>query len=288
MTVTPSYLEDRISQLPALRLLMALGWSYLTPNEALARRGGKIASVILEDVLVEWLRAHNRIHYKGGVHDFSEANLGAVVRDLRDIPVNPGLIPASQQAYELLTLGKSVEQTIHGDKRSFTVQLIDWQHPANNIYHVSDEFTVERRGSHQTRRPDIVLFVNGIPLVVIECKRPDKTTSEGKPSVHEAISQMLRNQRLDDEIPHLFVYAQLLLAISTNDALYGTTGLGAKYWGVWKEEGDHEAEIAQLANVALTDAQKDRLYSQRDDAGWTRHYFEAQDDAGDRLPTVQD
>ena len=285
---TPSYLEDRISQIPALRLLMALGWHYLTPNEALARRGGKYANVILEDVLVDWLRTHNRIYYKGGTYDFSEANLASVVRELRDIPVQPGLIPASQQAYELLTLGKSVEQTIDGDKRSFTVQLIDWQHPERNVYHVSDEFTVERRGSHQTRRPDIVLFVNGIPLVVIECKRPDKQTSEGKPSIHEAVSQMLRNQRLDDEIPHLFVYSQVLMALSVNNALFGTTSLGKKYWGVWKEEGEIEAEVARLANAPLTDTEKDRLYDWRDDAGWTRRYFDAQDAAGQRLPTTQD
>ena len=284
----PSYLEDRISQIPALRLLMALGWQYLTPDEALALRGGKTTNVILEDVLMDWLHRHNHVHYKGSVYDFTEASLASVVRELREVPVQQGLIPASQEAYELLTLGKSVEQTIDGDKRGFTVQLIDWHNPANNVYHVSDEFTVERRASHQTRRPDIVLFVNGIPLVVIECKRPDKQTSEGKPSVHEAVSQSLRNQRLDDEIPHLFVYSQLLLALSVNDALYGTTGLGAKYWGIWKEEAETEAEVARLANVPLTVDEKDRLYNWRDDAMWIRRGFDAQDAAGRRLPTTQD
>ncbi|MEO8394263.1 MAG: YgjP-like metallopeptidase domain-containing protein [Chloroflexota bacterium] len=288
MPPAPSYLEDRISQIPALRLLMALGWHYLTPAEALALRGGKVANVLLETVLLDWLRAHNSIRFKGEIYPFSEANLASVVRELRDIPVNPGLIPASQQAYELLTLGKSVEQTIDGDKRSFSLNFIDWQHPEHNVYHVSDEFSIERRGSHQTRRPDIILFVNGIPLVVIECKRPDKQTSEGKPAVHEAVSQMLRNQRLDDEIPQLFVYAQLLLGVSVNDALYGTTQLGAKYWGVWTEEADVESEVTRLANVPLTDAEKDRLYSERDDAGWTRRYFDEQDSAGKRLPSVQD
>ena len=271
---------------------MALGWHYLTPKEALDLRGGKESSVLLEGVLTDWLREHNHVHYKGESYEFTDTALGAVVRELRDIPVAPGLIPASEDAYELLTLGKSVEQSIDGDKRSYSLHLIDWQHPENNVYHVTDELTVERRGSHATRRPDIVLFVNGIPLVVIECKRPDQQTSEGKPAVHDAISQMLRNQRLDDEIPHLFVYAQLLLALSVNDALYATTGSSTKYWGGWKEEGeseaDHEAEIARLANMPLTDAEKDRLYHWRDDSGWTRRYFDAQDAAGDRLPTTQD
>src|SRR5215218_7657797 len=105
MSQTPSYLEDAISQIPALRLLTALGWHYLTADEALALRAGRLSSVLLEDVLLDWLRSHNRIRHKGNEYDFTEANLASVVRDLRDIPVNPGLIPASQQAYELLTLG---------------------------------------------------------------------------------------------------------------------------------------------------------------------------------------
>ena len=76
-----------------------------------------------------------------------------------------------------------------------------------------------------------MLFVNGIPLAVIECKRPDL---QGRRS-SEAISQHLRNQR-DDEIPKLFLYSQLLLAVSKNEAKYGTTGTAAKFWAVWKEE----------------------------------------------------
>src|SRR6185369_12577959 len=139
-------------------------------------------------------------------------------------------------AYELLTLGTSAEQVIGQDRRSFSIQYIDWAHPENNVYQVTDEFTVERRGSYNTRRPDIVLFVNGIPLVVIECKRPDRQTSEGEKGVQAGVSQMLRNQHLEDEIPHLFVYAQVLMAVSVNDALFGATRTAAKFWATWKEE----------------------------------------------------
>jgi len=80
-----------------------------------------------------------------------------------------GMIPASEVVYELLTLGTSAEQVIGQDRRSFSLKYIDWAHPEQNVYQVTDEFTVERRGSYNTYRPDIVLFVNGIPLVVIEC-----------------------------------------------------------------------------------------------------------------------
>ena len=99
--------------------------------------------------------------------------------------------------------------------------------PANNVFHMSDEFSVERRRSSETRRPDMVLFVNGIPLVVIECKRPDLEKG-GDKAVTEAITQMIRNQK-NDEIPGLFVFTQLLMAVSKNDALYATTGTAKKF-----------------------------------------------------------
>ena len=70
------------------------------------------------------------------------------------------------------------KQSIDGNKKSYTVRYIDWEHPENNVYHVADEFEVERTASHETRRPDIVLFVNGIPLAVIECKRPDEKEAQ--------------------------------------------------------------------------------------------------------------
>ena len=69
----------------------------------------------------------------------------------------------NERLYELLTLGTSLTQTIDGDRKSYSLHYIDWQHPERNVYHVTDEFAVEKRGSHSTRRPDIVLFVNGIP-----------------------------------------------------------------------------------------------------------------------------
>ena len=265
---TPSYLEDRVSQIPALRLLMAMGWEYLPPDEALSLRGGKYGNVILGDVLREWLGTHNVIRHKGKTVAFSEANVNAAIRDLEAVPLQKGLIPASEEMYELLTLGKSAEQTIDGDRRSYSINYIDWEHPEHNYYHVTEEFTVERRGSYQTRRPDIVLFVNGIPLAVIECKRPDQSTTEGKPAVYDGVSQMLRNQRLEDEIPHLFAYAQVLVAVSVNEALYGTTMAKAKYWGQWNEEGDIEALVEELANTPLSDAMKARLYDWRDDGHW--------------------
>ncbi len=253
----PSFLEERISQIPALQLLQNLGWTYLTPGQALGLRGVRQSEVLLTAVLAAQLRQLNRIHFKGQEFEFSEANIETALEALRDV-VYDGLIRTNEKFYDLLVLGKSLQQTIQGDTKSFPLRFIDWN-PAtwltNNVFHVTEEFDVTRPGTHETRRPDIVLFINGIPLAVIECKRPDM-----KDPMPEAISQHLRNQR-DDEIPKLYLYSQLLLALSKNEARYATTGTAAKFWAVWREEVDQA--LAPLVNLPLSPEQKDRLFGDR-------------------------
>lgn len=209
-------------------MLQNVGWRYLMPAEAVAFRAGKLGSVLLETILVEQLRKLNRIRFKGEEYEFSEANVQTAVQALKDVMYD-GLVRTNEKIYDLLILGKSLQQTIEGDTKSFPLHYIDWNPETwltKNVFHVTEEFEVERTASHETRRPDIVLFVNGIPLAVIECKRPDI-----KDPIAEAISQNLRNQR-DDEIPKLFLYTQLLLVLSKNEAKYGTTGTPAKFWAV--------------------------------------------------------
>jgi len=253
----PSFLEDHISQIPALQLLQNLGWRYLTPAEAVAMRGGKLGNVLLESVLVEQLRKFNRIRFKGQEHEFSDTNIQSAVQALKNV-LDDGLLRTNEKLYDLLVLGKSLQQTIHGDTKSFPLRYIDWNPETwltNNVFHVTEEFEVERTASHEPRRPDIVLFVNGIPLAVIECKRPDI-----KDPIAEAISQHLRNQR-EDEIPKLYQYSQLLLAVSKNEAKYATTSTAAKFWAVWREEVD--TALAPLVNQPLSDEQKRRLFGNR-------------------------
>ncbi len=255
----PKYSEDAISQLPALHLLQNLGWQYLTPDEALELRGGKLSNVLLEGILIPWLREHNRVRFKGRELPFTEGNILSAVQALKEVPFD-GLVRTNEKIYDLLCLGKSLQQSVDGDIKSFTLRYIDWEHPENNVYHVTEEFVVERTGSHQTRRPDIVLFINGIPLCVIECKSPHI-----KNPIREAISQQIRNQK-DDEIPHLFLYSQLLMALSKNEAKYATTGTPLKFWSVWREENiDHvEADghpsLKELVNIPLTEEQVDRFF----------------------------
>jgi type I restriction enzyme, R subunit len=261
MNPSPIDLREVISsQIPALALLQNMGYTYITPAEALAHRQGKRSKVVLEDILTAQLRKLNQIEHRGKIHPFSDANIQTAVAAISQFPYD-ALYTTSAQIYDLLVLGKSLEQTIDGDKKSHQLKYIDWGNPTNNVYHVTDEFEVERLNSTQTRRPDIVVFINGIPLVAIECKRPDLNDAIG-----DAISQHLRNHR-PDEIPHFFCVTQILLSIAQNAAQYGTTYTDKEFWAVWKEEANAEtfaAELYALINVPLDRVQSQKLLSWRE------------------------
>lgn len=275
------FLEDLVSHLPALQLLQQVGYQYLTPTEALDLRGGKRGRVVLESILLDQLRKLNQIHFKGQPHDFTESNLKNAVDALTNIPFD-GLVKTNEHAYDLLTMGTAQEQTIDGNKRSYTVQYIDWEYPENNLFHVADEFEVERTASHELRRPDIVLFVNGIPLAVIESKRPDL-----KDAVEEGVSQHLRNQR-QNEIPGLFIYSQLLGSLCQNHGKYATAGTPRKFWATWKEEhaDDLDVRLAKLINMPLAADQQARMFESRKSTVVTK--MEEVLAAGQRLPSPQD
>lgn len=237
MEANGSYLEDMDSQVPALRLLQQMGYEYISPEETLEQRNGLRSQVILEGILKKQIEKINEIDYKGEIHPFSKNTITRAVKDLRDV-LDQGLITTNEMIYDLLSLGKSYEEIINMDKKSWPFKFIDWEHPEKNVYHVTDEFEV--KGLEKTRYPDIVLFVNGIPLVVIECKRRDK-----KRALEEAISQHLRNQKKEN-IPRLFHYCQLLIATSVNDFKYGTVGTPENFWSVWREPDDLREEVQHL------------------------------------------
>lgn len=219
--------EKYLSQIPALQLLIGLGFEFLTPSETLRQRQGRTSNVLLEDILRAKLKEINRIRYKGNEYLFSEENIQTALQQLKNIKYD-GLLKTNESVYDLLTLGSSMEQTIDGDSRSYPLYYIDWRNPERNSFHVAAEYSVERARSSETARPDIVLFVNGIPLCVIECKAPDVETAQ-------AVSQSIRNQS-DDYIPRLFTYAQMVIAVNKNDAMYATAGTSSKFWSRWKEE----------------------------------------------------
>jgi len=283
---TPSFKEDHISQIPALQFLQNLGYIYLTPEEALKLRNNKTTNVLLEDVLRKQLKEINAIRVSSQKTTvFSDANIEQGIRALKDIPMQEGYLVACEHLYNLLTLGIALEQSIDGDKKSFPLKYIDWENE-HNVFHVTEEFPVMRANSKDTYRPDLVLFINGIPIAIIECKRPDM-----KDPLAQAISQHLRNQQ-EDGIRGLYVYAQVLLSIATNQASYATNATEEKLWSKWEErfesaEDDqkYRTQLDSLKNKALSPEQKNKLFADR--FKYVRQYFDAFEQ-GHIEPTKQD
>lgn len=223
------YLEKNASQQPAIDLLRAMGYIYISPEDCALQRGSDY-HVLLRDILRGQLRRLNRYTYAGAENEFSAANIERAMEDL-DEPLTDGLVRTSEKIYDALLLGKSYPETVgDGKMLSFNLKYIDWEHPENNLYHVTEEFAVESQDKQHNARPDLVLFINGIPFAVIECKAPQI-------SVEQAVEQTVRNQQAN-YIPQLFKFAQIVMATNKNSVKYATTGTPKKFWNVWKEQNE--------------------------------------------------
>ena len=253
----PSYLEKVQSQLPALQLLINMGWEYLTPEETVKLRGGRLGSFILEPVLLEHIRNQCCYDFKGNTHPFTENAIRNAVQALKAFRAT-GATHQNEQAYDLLCLGVSMPQTIEGNTKSFTIDFIDWKNPKKNFFHCTAEYKVERVGYQKHYVPDIVLFVNGIPLVVMECKRSAYTQTKKQP-IDLAIDQ-LADYQVKDGIPQLFLYCQMLMALARDKAQYGTTGTPRPFWTIWREEYP-DREIQRLLSRPMDRQAVDRLLS---------------------------
>lgn len=279
MNQAPNFLESHISQIPAAQLLQQMGFAYLSPEEVAVERRGKLGNVLLENVLAAQLRRINRVRAKGRELPFTEDAIMQAVEKLRSVPFD-GLCRTAEKINDLLTLGISIDQTVDGETKGRSLRFIDWEHPRNNTFHVTAEFKVARTASNETRRPDIVCFVNGIPFVVIECKRRDE-----KDALQAAIKQHLRNQE-DAEIPHLYTYASIVLGLNKDDGRYATTGTREKFWAEWRELEDDSAAIRNLLAMPPRREEHEKLFT--GEFAYARDEFERFAAAGPREVTGQD
>ena len=172
--------EKYQSQIPAMQMLVALGFEPLSQAEALRLRGGRLRSVVLDDVLADQLLKINRYTYRGREYGFDLEDAHEAMRRLKPTPDRiKGLIATNQDVYDSLILGTTITKTIDGDSKSFSFRYIDWENPRNNQYHVAAEVSIERTGTTQTKRCDIVGFVNGIPVPGDREQAPDRDAEEG-------------------------------------------------------------------------------------------------------------
>ncbi len=269
--------EARQSQLPALELLLALGYRYIPTEEALRQRGNDTSNFILTDIAAEKLMEINSYEVGGVVYKFSERDVRDAIAELEHIQYE-GLIDTAQKIYNMImptSGGKTIKVHVGGKTVSKNFRFIDFQNPCNNVFHATAEFVATGK---QNIRPDIVCFVNGIPFAVIENKKSSV-------AVDEAIDQMNRNQGAEF-CPKLFTYTQLLVGSNGKELQYGTTGTPKKFYAVWKEKGVSDAEIDALVRRIIAKHIDSAVYAQilQDLNGYTDGHVQKTD----RLPTEQD
>ena len=268
-TATPEYTQV---ELPFIQQLQALGWDYLEGDTQVPdfTERTSFRQVLLTGRLREALHRINRDEH--GQPWLDETRINEAVNRLERLG-QPNLIEANQAATDLLLKGTQVEGL--GGGKHVTVHYLDFEHPERNDFLVVNQFRVDPVWAAPGRDyiiPDLVLFVNGIPLVVVEAKRSDSED----PLTH-AITQLLRysNQREgacpnpggacpdpggvseSEGAEQLFRYTQLLIATCFETARLGTVGADYRHYQEWKDP--HPLDPAQVA----ADLGVERLSSQQ-------------------------
>lgn len=221
---TQDWNEIHLSEDPAVELLQALGYLFVPPEQLDTERDS-LKSVVLVSRLEKKLKELNPW--------LSDENLKKAVRTITNVPAT-GLMEANEKVYTSLVHSISLEQDI-GDgqgKKGHNVYFIDFEHPEKNELIITRQFKVT--GAKENIKCDIVVFVNGIPLVVIECKSP--TIHE---PIDKAITQLFRYQELEDKYkdrgaPQLFEPIQILIATCGQKAKFATVCTPYRHFLEWK------------------------------------------------------
>lgn len=214
-------------ELPALKQLQKLGWQYIAGTEFLPVANGERESfrgVVLEKYLrAAILRINPWI---------SDENLRKVMRDITH-PAAATLMDANQNLWHTLVNYQSVEQDLGKGRKGQTVKIIDFDNIANNEFLCVNQFKIE--GINENIIPDILLFVNGLPLAIIEAKSPYITNP-----MESGINQLRRyaNRRTpheDEGAEKLFWYNQLMVSTHRDKAAVGTISSRVEHYLEWKD-----------------------------------------------------
>ncbi|TKD31045.1 type I restriction endonuclease subunit R [Azotobacter chroococcum] len=254
---------------PFVAQLEGLGWSHVegSLDDPAVTGRGSFAEVVQEAVLRERLWA---INLRDGEPWLDDERLAEAVAAITRLGTAK-LMEANQKATELLLKGITVDGLPGWDSgRGQTIQYIDWDTPANNRFTVVNQYRVDCPPGYDSGKkfivPDLVLLVNGIPLVVVECKSP----SVPEP-LAEAVDQLRRysNQRkapfeVEDNEGNeaLFASVQLLVASSFDEARIGCIGAGLAHYAQWKTvvgpdgRGSEQEVAAALGKSALSEQER--------------------------------
>lgn len=219
----PKFNEDWLSERPALEQLGRMGYTLISgdkldPQEAEGSERSSRRDVVLVDRLRKKLAELNP--------EATEATLDKAIRRVTNIQ-GDGLVDENRAFHRDLISNVTIEQEDGKGRRGLTIRFIDFDEPANNEFLAVNQLWV--KGPKLSDRPDIVIYVNGIPLAVIECKSPIARMT----GVVDAMEQLLRYQR---EIPALFRTNQILVGANLFGAKYGAVGADLEGFHEWREK----------------------------------------------------
>ena len=222
-----------VTRFPALHLLCAMGWKYVSPENCLARRGGS-KGVLLEDSLLDFLRTR-RFSCLQQDYAFSSTALASALSCLQNLHAWPA---DNHALYRMLKEGVPVLELIPNQHaQSVCLPLIDWSNRRANVFEVTERFT----GTGQDGEIDIVCFVNGIPLCVMQ--------GPAQP-VADSVRQHWQWQQ-QPRVPPLYLYAQILLALGPDDGRYASILSSEKFWTRWVEEDMQDATLLRFKRAQL-------------------------------------
>ena len=205
-------------------MLQSLGYTYVPPEDLEPERPSLKESILTRRLAATLLRLNPWL---------SETNLARAVKAVTRVPA-ASLAEANETLYTSLTYGIALEQDRGDGRKSHTVRFLDLDKPKRNEWLVTRQYRVLGAKKHVI--PDIVVLVNGLPLVVVECKSP----TIGDTWKAEAVKQLHRYQEAgsrwkDQGAPKLFEAAQILVATCGERAVYGTVGTPERFFLEWKE-----------------------------------------------------
>jgi type I restriction enzyme R subunit len=146
------------------------------------------------------------------------------IKQVTDLGI-PSLLSANRAFHKMLVGGVPVQYQKDGETRGDFVRLIDWAHTEKNEWWAVNQFTI--KGPHKTRRPDIILFVNGLPLVLLELKNP----ADENANIWKAFDQI---ETYKEQIPDVFQYNEVLVISDGTDALMGSLSANAERFMAWR------------------------------------------------------
>jgi len=224
----------------ALDLFQSLGWSYAFGPDIAPNAENNIFGISkrksFEEVLLPNILETQLKHINPQIPD--EAIQDAV-KTIYHIPNQyPDLLSNNEAFHSMLTEGIRVTYRKNGEEKGDIVKVIDFENPENNDFHVINQFTVIENNIN--KRPDIVLFVNGIPLVVFELKNPANENA----TIKSAYNQI---QTYKQSIPSLFCYNEIIVISDGLEAKIGSLSSGYDRFTAWKSI-DGTTEASHLVN----------------------------------------